>query len=125
MTQPYRILVVDDEESIRLLYEEELTDEGYEVQSAASAEEALKVIPAFKPHLVTMDIKMPGMSGVDALIRIKEIDRSIPVILCTAYGEYKQDFSTWASDDYVVKSSSLDELKQHIQRLLKDKPAAE
>ncbi|MBN2233149.1 MAG: response regulator [Deltaproteobacteria bacterium] len=125
MTQPYRILVVDDEESIRLLYEEELADEGYEVQSAASAEEALAAIPVFKPHLVTMDIKMPGMSGVDALIRIKEIDRSIPVILCTAYGEYKQDFSTWASDDYVVKSSSLDELKQHIQRLLNEKPAAE
>jgi len=65
-----------------------------------------------------MDIKMPGISGVDALIKIKEIDKNIPVILCSAYSDYKQDFSTWASDAYVVKSSNLDELKKAITKVL-------
>ncbi|RLB71425.1 MAG: response regulator [Deltaproteobacteria bacterium] len=119
-----KILVVDDEESIRLLYQEELEDEGYHVKTAASAEEALEIVPDFHPDLVIMDIKMPGMSGVEALIKIKEMDRNIPVILCSAYGEYKQDFSTWASDAYVVKSANLNELKKHIRTILDPETAS-
>ena len=117
-TQQYTILVVDDEENIRWLYKEELEEEGYSVAAAASGEEALRMVPEIKPDLVVMDIKMPGISGVDALIKIKEIDKNIPVILCSAYGEYKQDFSTWASDAYVVKAASLDELKKAIREVL-------
>jgi CheY-like chemotaxis protein len=114
----YTILVVDDEENIRWLYREELEDEGYKITDAASGEEALEIVPELKPDLVVMDIKMPGISGVDTLIKIKEIDKDIPVILCSAYGDYKQDFSTWASDAYVVKSASLDELKMAITKVL-------
>lgn len=117
-TQPYTILVVDDEENIRWLYREELEEEGYKIKDAASGDEALEIIPTLKPDLVVMDIKMPGISGVDTLIKIKEIDKDIPVILCSAYGDYKQDFSTWASDAYVVKSASLDELKKAITKVL-------
>jgi CheY-like chemotaxis protein len=120
----HKILVVDDEDSIRLLYQEELEDEGYIVKTAASAEEALKILPGFHPELVIMDIKMPGMSGIEALIKIKEMDRTIPVILCSAYGEYKQDFSTWASDAYVIKSANLDELKKHIHTILHSQAAS-
>ena len=117
-TQPYTILVVDDEENIRWLYREELEEEGYLIEDAVSGEEALKMLAALKPDLVVMDIKMPGISGVDTLIKIKEIDKNIPVILCSAYSDYKQDFSTWASDAYVVKSASLDELKKAITKVL-------
>ncbi|MCD6292468.1 MAG: response regulator [Deltaproteobacteria bacterium] len=117
-TQQYLILVVDDEENIRLLYTEELEDEGYSVKSAASGEEALQMVTESKPDLVVMDIKMPGISGVDTLIKIKELDKNIPVILCSAYSDYKQDFSTWASDAYVVKASSLGELKKAIREVL-------
>jgi len=117
-TRKYTILVVDDEENIRWLYREELEDEGYKITDAASGEEALAIVPELKPDLVVMDIKMPGISGVDTLIKIKEIDKNIPVILCSAYGDYKQDFSTWASDAYVVKSASLDELKKAITKVL-------
>jgi CheY-like chemotaxis protein len=117
-TQPYTILVVDDEENIRWLYREELEEEGYLIEDAAGGEEALQILPALKPDLVVMDIKMPGISGVDTLIKIKEIDKNIPVILCSAYSDYKQDFSTWASDAYVVKSASLDELKKAIAKIL-------
>lgn len=116
--QEYTIMVVDDEENIRLLYKEELEDEGYKIAAAASGEEALEVLPEVKPDLVVMDIKMPGISGVETLIKIKEIDKNIPVILCSAYGDYKQDFTTWASDAYVVKSTSLDELKKAILEVL-------
>ncbi len=117
-TQQYSILVVDDEENIRWLYKEELEEEGYSITAAASGEEALQMIPETKPDLVVMDIKMPGISGVDTLIKIKEMDKNIPVILCSAYGDYKQDFTTWASDAYVVKAASLDELKKAIREVL-------
>ncbi len=117
-TRQYTILVVDDEENIRWLYREELEEEGYIIADAASGEAALEMIPELKPDLVVMDIKMPGTSGVDTLIKIKELDKDIPVILCSAYSDYKQDFSTWASAAYVVKSASLDELKKAIAEVL-------
>ena len=116
--KPFTILVADDEENIRLLYSEELEEEGYKVIAAADGEEALSKVVELKPDLVVMDIKMPGISGVDALIKIKEIDRNLPVILCSAYSDYKQDFSTWASDAYVVKAANLDELKKAIAEVL-------
>ncbi|MBN2704886.1 MAG: response regulator [Deltaproteobacteria bacterium] len=124
-TPQYTLLVVDDEENIRWLYKEELEEEGYIISAAASGEEAMKMLPEVNPDLVVMDIKMPGMSGVETLIKMKEIDRNIPVILCSAYGEYKQDFSTWASDAYVVKAASLDELKKAIREVLAKRYPAE
>ncbi|RMH59628.1 MAG: response regulator [Candidatus Hydrogenedentota bacterium] len=113
-----RILVVDDEESIRLLYQEELTDEGYEVETAANGEEALRKIQESKFDIVTLDIKMPGMSGLEVLKKIREVDVELPVILCTAFDAYRQDFDTWGSDSYVTKSADLDELKSEVRRIL-------
>jgi CheY-like chemotaxis protein len=113
-----KILVVDDEENIRLLFKEELEDEGFQVDLARNGEEALKKVSLFKPDLITLDIKMPGMDGIETLKRIREAERQLPVVLCSAYGEYKQDFSTWASDAYVVKCADLTELKDTIRRLL-------
>lgn len=114
-----RILVVDDEPSIGRLYREELEDEGYEVRVASSGREALDVLDGFDPHVVTLDIKMPGMDGIETLRAIKERRRTLPVILCTAYGEYRDDFGSWACDAYVVKSSDLDELKAVVRRALR------
>jgi DNA-binding response OmpR family regulator len=114
-----RIMVVDDEENIRFLYKEELEDEGFTVELAKNGEEALEKIPDFKPDLITLDIKMPGMNGIEVLKRVREKDRKLPIVLCSAYGEYKQDFTTWASDAYVVKCADLTELKTTIRRLLK------
>lgn len=113
-----KILVVDDEENIRFLYKEELEDEGYNVVLAANAEEAMKKIIEHQPDLITLDIKMPGMDGIEFLRKLKEENRNIPVILCSAYGSYKQDFRVWASDAYVVKSADLRELKQTIKEIL-------
>ena len=113
-----KILVVDDEENIRFLYKEELEDEGFVVELAKNGEDALEKLRHFRPDLITLDIKMPGMGGIETLKRIREKERDLPIILCSAYGEYKQDFTTWASDAYVVKSADLTELKTTIQRFL-------
>jgi len=113
-----KILLVDDEDSIHLLYREELEEEGYEVYSAMSGEEALEKLNSIAPDLVILDINMPGMNGIDALRRIKEINSNLPVILSSAYQEFKQDLASWASDEYIVKSSNLDELKAAVRRHL-------
>jgi len=113
-----RILVVDDEENIRLLLKEELQDEGYEVLTAESSETALERIKERRPDLVTLDIKMPGESGLMTLRKIREIDYDLPVILCTAYSSYQTYFSAVAADHYVVKSSDFEELKSKIREIL-------
>jgi len=113
-----KILLVDDEDSIHLIYSEELEEEGYEVHSALSGEEGLEKLKIISPDLVILDINMPGMNGIDVLRQMKENNPDLPVILCSAYPEFKQDFASWASDDYIVKSSNLDELKAAVKRHL-------
>lgn len=113
-----RILLVDDEEAIQLLYREEFEDEGYAVESARNGEEALANFRSHPPDLVILDINMPGMNGIEVLRQMKEMHAELPVILSSAYQEYKQDFSTWASEAYVVKSANLDELKTAVREHL-------
>jgi CheY-like chemotaxis protein len=112
------LLFADDEESIRLLYKEEFEERGYDVLLAADGHEALAKFKQHLPDLLVIDIKMPGMDGIELLQRVREHSREVPVILCTAYGEYKQNFETWASDEYVVKSANLDGLMKKIEQLL-------
>ncbi len=113
------ILLVDDEEGIQLLYREEFEEEGYEVISASNGDEALEIFNREPPDLVILDINMPGMSGIEVLRRMKEINPDLPVILSSAYQEFKQDLSTWASEEYIVKSANMDELKEAVRRHLK------
>ncbi|MGD8353465.1 MAG: response regulator [Pseudomonadota bacterium] len=112
------ILVVDDEQSIRFLYKEELEEDGYRVITASDGEEALRKVKLENPDLITLDIRMPGMDGIEVLHRIREMDKEIPVIMSTAYGEYRNDFNVWASDAYIIKTANLNELKETIKRLL-------
>lgn len=113
-----KILVVDDEGSIRLLYAQELAEEGHEVATAASAVEAVEKLEGSAYDLVVLDIKLKNESGLDLLQKIAKERHDMPVILCTAYSCYKDDFSTWLADGYVVKSSDLTELKDEIKRVL-------
>jgi DNA-binding response OmpR family regulator len=113
-----KILVVDDEEHMRQLFKEELVEEGYEVYLAADGEEAIRLADEVNPDLVTLDVRMPGMDGIEVLRVLKEKRRDLPMIMCTAYPEYKHNFGVWASDAYVVKSGDLKELKDTIKRVL-------
>ena len=113
-----KILLVDDEEGIQMLYREELEDDGYEVISAYTGEEGLQKFKDESPDLVILDIQMPGMNGIETLRQMKMNNPDLPVILSTAYNEYKQDLGTWASDEYVVKSSNITELKEAVRKHL-------
>ena len=113
-----KILVVEDEEGLRLLYEDELEAEGYEVLTARNGREAIQQLEGGKPDLIVLDIVMPVMNGMEALGKIVGKERKIPIILNTSYPGYREDFMSWAADAYVTKSADLGELKEKIRELL-------
>lgn len=113
-----RILVIDDEPHICDLIQTELEDEGYQVITVSDGQKALEIIRQERPDLVSLDIRMPGMDGLEVLSGIREIDMRIPIIVLTAYSSYKQDFSVWGADAYIVKSMDLTEYKQKIAEIL-------
>ena len=119
------VLVADDEVSIRKLYQRELKLEGYNVVFASNAQEAVQKAREDAPDLVIMDIRMPGMDGIEAMGRILEENNEIPVVINTAYSSYKDSFMSWCADAYVTKSSDLTELKQTVKRILNGENAAE
>ncbi|MBE0478522.1 response regulator [Candidatus Aerophobetes bacterium] len=114
----YELLVVENEESLRKLYQEELEEEGYGVVCVSSAKEALDKIREGHFHLVVLDIKMPGMDGLELLGKMLGEERKIPVIINSAYPRYKSDFMSWAAEAFIVKSSNLGELKDTIKKVL-------
>lgn len=113
-----KILVVDDEVNQGLLYEQELTDDGFDVDVANSGEQALGLVQKKQYDLVVLDIGMPYMDGLETLGKMLSMDNKLPVILNTAYPSYKDNFMSWAADAYVVKSSDLTELKEKIRESL-------
>ena len=110
-----KILIVDDEEHIRFLYSEELTEAGYEVITAESGHMLLELVEKEKPDLVVLDIKMVDYNGLDLLQDIRNKYYNMPVILCTAYDTFKEDMKSIAADFYVIKSFDLTELKNKIK----------
>lgn len=113
-----KILVVEDDLNIQRLYKEEFEEEGYEVVIASNGKEAIELFDSEVPDIVTLDIVLPGdVDGVRLLRQMKEKRPKVPIIMSTAY-DYRDDFSVWASDAYLVKSSELDELKSMIKKLL-------
>jgi two-component system NtrC family response regulator len=99
------ILVVDDEKNYLVVLEELLLEEGYQVVTAGSGQEAVEIVQNTPVDTVLSDIKMPGMSGMDLLDRLKNLDSDLPVILMTAYAEVDQAVSA-------MKKGALD----HIQK---------
>jgi CheY-like chemotaxis protein len=115
------ILVVEDDKNQRLLYEQELKLEGYEVVTASDGKDALGKIQEQLPDLIIMDINMPKMDGIETMGKILGKNRDIPVIINTAYSNYKDNFMSWAADAYIVKSSDLSELKNTVKEVLAKK----
>ena len=115
------VLVVEDDKNQRLLYEQELKLEGYEVVTASDGKDALGKIQEQLPDLIIMDINMPKMDGIETIGKILGKNREIPVIINTAYSNYKDNFMSWAADAYIVKSSDLSELKNTVKEVLAKK----
>jgi DNA-binding NtrC family response regulator len=116
-----RILIVDDEASIRLLYSQELADEGYGVDTAATIDEALELLKKNSYAVALLDIKLKNESGLDLLQHLVKERHDMAVILSTAFSCYRDDFSAWLADSYVVKSSDMQELKDEVKRLVERK----
>lgn len=117
---PYSILLIDDQASIRALYKAEFEGEGYKVHTASSGSIALDILEHELVNVVVLDIKLKGENGLQLLQKIaKKQKENPPVIISSAYSSYKNDFSSWLADAYVVKSSDINELKQEVSRTLK------
>jgi DNA-binding response OmpR family regulator len=114
-----RIMIVDDEPSIRKLYQKEFAEDGYEVILASSGQDALNRAENEKSlDLVILDIKMEGKDGLEVLDELRGKFKGLPVILNSAYSTYKNDFTSWLADAYLVKSPDLSELKEKVRELL-------
>ena len=113
-----RLLIVDDEKNIRQLYAADLQDAGYQVDTAENSATAAELLNRYTFDLVVLDIHMGNESGLDILQNIVQEKKDLPVILCSAYSCYKEDFSSWLADGYVVKSSNTSTLKAEIERVL-------
>jgi len=114
------ILVVDDEENILTLFEDELTDAGYRVTTAGTGREALDQIEEETPDLLILDIRMPDMHGLEVLAKIRETNKDLPVIMCTAIHGLKDDYTVWEAgvSAYLTKPINLDDLVYKVQEVL-------
>jgi DNA-binding NtrC family response regulator len=116
-----RLLIVEDDESQRFLYQEELQEEGHEAVLAKRGKEALKCLERGLFDLIILDIHMPEMDGIEALEKIVSRYKKTPVILHTAYPEYRNQSIASLADAFILKSSDLWLLKKTVKELLEEK----
>ena len=116
-----RILVIDDDEYIRESIKETLRRKGYELESVDNGKAALEVFRSSGFDMVISDMKMPGMSGIELLEKIKQLDAEIPFLMITAHGaiESAVEAIKKGAYDFIQKSPSLlEELELHVERTL-------
>jgi len=113
-----KILIADDDQNIRFLYEQELLDEGCQTVLAQDGKECLEKVKKELPDLVLLDINMPKMDGLEAIWRIIELNRNLPIIINSGYSSYRDNYMSWAADAYLIKSNNLEELKFSIKKVL-------
>jgi len=113
------ILLVDVHEAFLTMLTKEFQEEGYQILSAQSGLEALRVLEE-KPdvNLVITDLHLHEMDGAELLRQIKERWLNLPVIIHTAYTQYKENFLTWAADDYIVKSLDFSDINNSVKKLI-------
>lgn len=116
-----KLLVVDDEMNILELLFFNFKKEGYEVDTAADGENALKLFSENKYDLIVLDRMLPGMEGIDVLKKIRAADPEVPVIMLTAKSEEADKLKgfDYGADDYVTKPFSIMELKARVKAMLK------
>ncbi len=114
-----KILIVDDDETIRMLYADELEEEGYDVFTIGDCTEVMAAIGEKRPDLIVMETIPGKYNSLDLLQDIRNEHHKLPVILCTACLAFKYDPKSVAADFHVVKSSSLKELKCRIKMVFR------
>lgn len=116
----YSILIVDDEENVRKLLQKIFLKENYITHIASNGEEALHIIDTFQVDVVITDIKMPGISGIELLNKIREIDISIQVIMITAFAtlETAIDALKMGAKDYITKPFNLEDILISVKKLI-------
>ncbi len=114
-------LVADDEQEIRSLLDDFLKDEGYEVVLAADGEQALQLAETENPQAIIMDIKMPGLDGIEVCKRLKEKEQTkfIPVIIITGFEDNKLNALDMGADDFVNKPFDMVELSIRVKSVLR------
>jgi len=122
----HRILIIDDEIIIRKLFTRLLTREKYKVLTAADGKKGIETVKKEKLDLVILDLKMPGIDGIEALKRIKEINKNIRVIIITAFGTIKSasDALNLGADDFISKPFDIAKIRMTIKNVLKMKKLA-
>jgi CheY-like chemotaxis protein len=115
-----KIVVADDELRIRMLYEEVLTESGYEVYSAKDGKEAWEFYQKHQPDLVILDVKMPEMHGFDVLEKIRGLNPDVPVLICSAYPKLGNDpyVITMGVVGFINKPISIETLREEVARAL-------
>lgn len=118
-----RVLIVDDEESIRLTLSTVLRRDGYEVQTAGSFDELSGVLPTFPPDTIILDVLLPGLSGLDILKFLKEQGIDAPVIVITGAPDIQsaRESLLRGAFDYIAKPFGLDVFRQSVKRALEQK----
>lgn len=113
--------MVDDEQNIRKMLVRVLSSEGYTIKEAANGLEALKKLEGENCSLVLLDLKMPGLNGIEILRKIKEYDPNLPVIMMSAYGSIAEAVEAMklGALDYLIKPFDIEELKIIVKRAIK------
>ncbi|MBW2646788.1 MAG: response regulator [Deltaproteobacteria bacterium] len=113
-----KILIVDDQTCIQQFYQEELSEDGYDVAVADDVSQAMAKIESHRPDVVVLDLFLKGSNGWEALDMIKKNNSHLPVIIATAYDSYQEDPRLKEAAGYIVKSFDVTELKEKISELL-------
>jgi len=122
MSQKNRLLVVDDEESLRTVLCSELVSEGFKVQNAGDGDEAIEILNKEEFDLVLLDIKMPRVNGFDVLKHVKEKHPATKVVMLTGFADLKNAIESkkLGAEDFVSKPYDLVDLLTTIERVLSE-----
>ncbi|MFP4250357.1 MAG: response regulator [Armatimonadota bacterium] len=118
------ILLIDDDANHRELYSRRLQRLGYAIRTAGSADEALEKVSEASPHLIVLDIAMPGRDGLSLLQELVALNPSVPVIIHTAYPAFRDNYLTWTAEAYIEKSSNLQPLSRAIEEAIGERVVA-
>ena len=118
-----RILIVDDEPDMRLAIKNVLKIRGYEIFEAGDGIAALDIIRKNDIHLMLLDIRLPGMDGIEVLERTRKINRSLPVVMITGYGHIRSavDVMKLGANEYLQKPFENTQLVKTVRRFLDDR----